>query len=294
MTRPFRLATRASPLALWQARDVARRLRRAHPGLRVTLVPLVSTGDRDLTTPLFGLGIQGVFVKEVQNAVLSGAADAGVHSCKDLPTSGPETLIIAAIPPRADPRDVLIGAAAISALPPDALIGTSSLRRQVQLTALRGDLRFTSLRGNVHTRLRKLAAGDAAASVMAHAGLHRLGLLRVAAAVPLDPEHECTPAPAQAALAIECRRDDHTTCWRLAALDHHATRAAITIERTVLAGLRGGCSLPLGCLARRIDGRWRLVVRLGRDDGSLHTVTIEAVSADGLAQRMLAALMGGG
>ena len=284
----LRLATRRSRLALWQANWVAARLHRAHPGLIVRLVPVDTGGDVDLKTPLYALGTIGVFAKEVHAAVLSGRADAGVHSCKDLPTTWPVGLELVATPERADPRDVLVGADSLAALAPGALLGTSSLRRQVQASALRPDLRFVALRGNVQTRLAKIVGGDAAATIMAMAGLHRLGLLRSARATPLCPWTVCTPAPAQGAVAIDCRIDDRRARRLLTALDHQPTRTAITIEREVLASLAGGCSLPLGCFVAREGARWRGIARLGRD-GRLVTST-SAGPAAGMAVRLLAGL----
>jgi hydroxymethylbilane synthase len=255
--RHVRLATRASPLALWQARHVASQLRRAHPGLRVSLVPLTSTGDADRVTPLYASSTVGVFVREIQAAVLDGRADAGVHSGKDLPTGLPAGLVLAAWLRRADPRDALVGGPDLASLPHGALIGTSSLRRQHQLAALRPDLRFVAIRGNVDTRLRKVAEGACAATVLAMAGLHRLGLVQAAHAAPLDARTECVPAPAQGAVAVDCRSGDVGVQRLLAALDHRPTRRAVTVERTVLAALDGGCSLPLGCHVRRLaDGIW--------------------------------------
>jgi hydroxymethylbilane synthase len=284
----IRLATRASPLAMWQARHTATLLRRAHPGLRVELVPVTSHGDVDLTTPLYAMGTVGVFCKEVHALVLGGRADAGVHSCKDLPTASPEGLALAAVLQRADPRDVLVGAPSLEALPVGAVIGSSSTRRRAQLSALRPDLRFADLRGNVHTRLGKIARGDAAATCMAIAGLRRLGLSTRHAGAVLDPWTTCTPAPGQGAVAVDCRRDDHRTRHLLAAIAHRDTATAVGIERAVLAGLAGGCSLPLGCLARRVQGSWRLVARLGRD-GGLRTVMLDGPAAT-LADRALAQL----
>lgn len=285
---PFRLATRASPLALWQARDAARRLRRAHPGLRIELVPVTAGADVDLATPLYAMGGAGVFCKEVQALVLAGRADAGVHSCKDLPTSEPPGLALAAILPRADPRDLLVGAGGLAALPRGALIGTSSTRRRAQLAALRPDLRFADLRGNVQTRLVKIARGDAAATCMAVAGLRRLGLSGPHAAAVLDPWSELTPAPGQGAVAIDCRAGDRRALALLAPIACRTTAIAVGVERAVLAGLAGGCSLPLGCHATRRDGTWRLVARLGVD-GGLRCFHADG-PADALAGRTLTAL----
>jgi hydroxymethylbilane synthase len=282
----IRLATRASPLALWQAREVAARLRRVRPGLRVQLVPVVASGDQDHATPLYHMGGIGVFAKEVHQAVLDGRADAGVHSCKDLPTQEPAGLVLAAILPRADPRDALIGAASLDALPAQAVIGTSSLRRQAQLQALRGDLRFASIRGNVATRLRIVAAGTVAATIMAMAGLRRLGLARSAGAVPLDPWHSCTPAPGQGAIAVDCRSTDRRTRLLCAAIDDAESHRAIVIERQVLSGLQGGCSLPLGCYARCRHGIWHLRVRLAQADGRLRELSLQGPATQ-LARRAL-------
>lgn len=289
MTR-IRLATRASPLAMWQARHAAALLRRTHPGLQVELVPVTSHGDIDLATPLYAMGGVGVFCKEVQALVLAGRADAGVHSCKDLPTTLPQGLTLAAVLRRADPRDVLVGAGGLPALAQGAAIGSSSTRRRAQLSALRPDLRFVDLRGNVHTRLAKIARGEADATCMALAGLRRLGLSASHAAAVLDPWTQCTPAPGQGAVAIDCRGDDRRTRAVLASIAHRETAIAIGIERGILAGLAGGCSLPLGCLAERRRGSWSLVARLGTASG-LREIRLDG-PADLLAERALAALRG--
>lgn len=288
---PLRLATRASPLALWQAHHAANLLRRAHPGLPVVLVPVVSTGDVDRSTPLYGMGNVGVFAKEVHQAVRDGRADVGVHSCKDLPTTWPDGIALAATLRRADPRDALIGAATLAELPPGAKVGTSSLRRQHQILAVRPDLRCEPIRGNVETRLRKVADGEFDATLMAMAGLRRLGLRAQARAAPLDPTSVCTPAPAQGAVALDCRLDDRRTRALMARLDHRPTTQAVTVEREVLAGLRGGCSLPFGCLVRyRRDLGWHAHVALAVD-GSVHRWLV-CGPRRGLAQRILAAIGG--
>jgi hydroxymethylbilane synthase len=289
MNHTLRLATRASPLALWQARHAAALLRRTHPGLRVELVPTTSHGDIDLQTPLYAMGGVGVFCKEVQALVLSGRADAGVHSCKDLPTTLPDGLGMAAILKRADPRDTLVGSRGLDGLPRGARIGSSSTRRRAQLSALRPDLQFVDLRGNVHTRLGKIAAGQADATCMAIAGLRRLGLSTPHAAAVLDPWSVCTPAPGQGAVAIDCRTDDTRTRRLLALLNHDTTAIAVGIERAILAGLAGGCSLPLGCLADRHHGTWRLLARLGTPQG-LREVRLSG-PADTLVPKALAALV---
>ncbi|MBA2479428.1 MAG: hydroxymethylbilane synthase [Planctomycetes bacterium] len=277
--RLFRLATRASPLALWQARLVAHALRRRHAGLQVTLVPIVSSGDADRSTTLYESSTVGMFVKEIQAAVLSGDADAGVHSCKDLPTASPAGLVLSAMLARADPRDALVGGD-LATLPDGALIGTSSLRRQLQLARLRPDLRFAPIRGNVDTRLRKITQGEYQATVLAMAGLTRLGLARSARASALDPFDACVPAPGQGVIAVDCRTSDRRARWLLGAIDHHETRAAATIERAVLAALHGGCSLPLGCYAWREGGRWNLVASLGVDGVIRHRLRIDGTAAE--------------
>jgi len=276
-SRVLRLATRASPLALWQAQWVSTRLRAAHPGLRVVLVPMHSSGDLDRVTTLYQSATVGVFVREIQAAVLEGRADAGVHSCKDLPTTSPDGLTFAAVQPRADVRDALVtrDGASLRDLPHGAVIGTSSLRRQTQLAHLRPDLRFVPIRGNVDTRLRKLRDGEADATILAMAGLHRLGLVARSRAVALDPWHESVPAPAQGAVALDCRTTDVRTRRLLWAINHLPTLRAIRIERQILADLEGGCSLPLGCLVQRThDGRWHVRLRLGDLHAPMRELTL--------------------
>lgn len=283
----LRLATRASPLALWQARHAAARLRRAHAGLRVVLVRVVSQGDRDQDSPLAALGGAGVFTTEVQAAVLAGAADAGVHSCKDLPTALPAGLVLAAVLPRGDPRDVLVGAGSLADLPAGAVLATGSPRRRAQIRALRPDLCFAELRGNVHTRLARIARGDAAATCLALAGLRRLGLSAAHVRGALDPEQECTPAPGQAAVALDCRAGDRRTRVLLAAIACRDSAIAVGIERDLLAGLAGGCALPLGALAVREGGAlWRLTARLGTPAG------LRAAAVRGPAAGLAAAALG--
>lgn len=284
-----RLATRASRLALWQAHHVARGLRQAHPGITVIIVPMTSKGDLDHATPLYRIGTVGVFCKEVQEAVLSGRADAGVHSMKDLPTAEPTGLTLSAMLPRVDPRDALIGADSIADLPQGALIGSSSLRRIAQLRNIRPDLQFTSIRGNVETRLRKVHEGQVAATIMACAGLKRLGLMRHAKGIPLDPQNECTPAPAQGVIAIDCRSQDSRMQAILGCLHDVMTARAVSVERDVLTGLGGGCSLPLGCLVKYQAGNWIARARLGSDTG-LRQISITARSTMGLANALIAAV----
>jgi hydroxymethylbilane synthase len=244
MPRPLRVATRSSALARWQAERVAALL-----GGEVELVLVTTTGDADLTTPLHTLGGAGVFVKEVQAAVLDGRADLAVHSAKDLPASDtPEGLVLAAVPERADPRDVLVGST-LATLPSGARVATGSVRRRAQLAALRPDLTFPELRGNIATRLDKAEHFDAI--VMAYAALARLDLLDRVDDV-LDPLDVC-PQVGQGALAVECRVDDTDTRARLAAIDDRVAHTALDAERAFLARLGGGCDLPCGALAQ-VDG----------------------------------------
>jgi hydroxymethylbilane synthase len=253
-----RVATRGSALARWQAERVAARL-----GGDAELVIVSTTGDRDTTSTIHSLGGTGVFVKEVQDAVLRGEADVAVHSAKDLPPVTPDGLTLAAIPERGDPRDALVGAR-LADLPTGARVGTGSVRRRAQLAALRPDLTFGELRGNIPTRLEKAADFDAV--VMAAAALDRLDLAdRIAER--LAPS-TLLPQVAQGALAVECRADDDATLAALAAIDDPDAAVTVAAERAFLADLGGGCSLPCGALARR------------GDDGSL-TVDALLASLDG-------------
>ena len=240
----MRLATRGSALALWQASFVADRIRAAAPGTDVELVVVSTTGDRLQDRPVWELGGQGVFVKEVQAAVLDGRADAGVHSAKDLPSTPAPGLELAAFPVRADPRDVLVGAT-LDGLGPGAPVATGSVRRRAQLAWLRPDLTFTSLRGNIATRLERVPSGGAI--VMAAAALERLGLNPPVSEV-LSPS-VMLPQVAQGAIAVECRSADQAARDVLEAIDDAEVRACVTAERAYLARLGGGCDLPVGAHA---------------------------------------------
>ena len=288
--KELRLATRASPLALWQTRFVAAQLHRRWPGLRTRLVPVVSTGDRDTTTPLYGMGNIGVFAKEVHEAVLAGRADLAVHSCKDLPTTPVAGLCAPVLLRRHDPRDSLIGVHRLDGLRPGAVVGSSSLRRRALLADLRPDLRFVDIRGNVATRIGKVVDGTVDATLLARAGLARLGTRPACGMVTLHPVSECVPAVAQGAIAVDARTDDGWGRAAIARLHHPATTAAVDCERAVLAGLRGGCSLPLGCHVFRTTAGWRLEARLQTDAG-LRRVSLTGPLA-GLADRALAQLTG--
>lgn len=252
--RPLRLGTRASALARWQAEHVAARLR-AEAGVPVELVFLTTTGDRQQTGPLASFGGQGVFTKELQRALLENEIDLAVHSLKDLPTERVAGLELGAVPPRAATADVLVArvpGTTWRTLPIAAVVGTGSLRRRAQLWHVRPDLTMIEVRGNVDTRLRKLAAGEYDALILAEAGLQRLELLahvseRLAAPLLL-------PAVGQGALGIEIRADDATTRAAVQVLDDLPTHLAVTAERALLFALRAGCLAPVGGLAEWHDG----------------------------------------
>jgi hydroxymethylbilane synthase len=254
----LRIATRGSRLARWQAERVAGLLRGD-----TELVIVSTTGDQRADVPIWTIGGTGVFVKEVQQAVLEGRADLAVHSAKDLPSETAAGLVLVAIPERADPRDALVGAR-LDDIPAGGRIGTGSVRRQAQLAALRPDLRFESLRGNIETRVAK--AADVDAVVVALAALERLGLADRATEV-LEPAR-MLPQVAQGALAVECRAGDDATSARLAALDDPTARRAVEAERAFLRRLGGGCDLPCGALAEvRADGTVAIEALLATLDG---------------------------
>ncbi len=244
---PLRLGTRGSPLALAQAREIAHQLH-ARCGRTAVLVTVATPGDES-TAPIERLGTTGVFTTTLREALLHGAVDLVVHSGKDLPTAPVPGLQVAAFPAREDPRDALIwpGGASLDALPSGARIGTGSPRRAALLRATGRQLQIVPIRGNVDTRLRKLANGEVDALVLAMAGLSRLGLLG-SRVTPLDPSL-LMPAPAQGVLAVECRTDDPDTAAQLSTLDHPPSRAAAIAERGFLAALGVGCSAPVGALA---------------------------------------------
>jgi hydroxymethylbilane synthase len=265
---PLRIATRKSQLALWQAEHVATLLRRAHEGLEVLLVPIVTQGDRIQDRSLAAIGGKGLFIKELEVALEEERADIAVHSMKDLPADLPDGLTIASVLERADPRDALLSskAARLAELPRNARVGTSSLRRQAQLLAARPDLRIEALRGNVDTRLRRLDAGDMDAIVLACAGLIRLGWeSRITAR--LDPAISL-PAVAQGVIGIECRSADARALALVSALNHPATRIAMDAERAFARSLGGSCQSPIAAHAR-LDGQ-RLILEglVAEPDGS--------------------------
>ena len=250
----LRIATRKSPLALWQSEHVADRLRAAHPGLEVELVPMSTRGDEVLDRSLSAIGGKGLFLKELELAMLRGEADCAVHSLKDVPMEVDAPFALPAFLERAHHADAFISNqyADIDALPPGACVGTSSLRRQAQLRALRPDLEIRDLRGNVNTRLAKLDAGGYDAIVLACAGLERLGLggrIRTRLDAP-----GWLPAPAQGVIAIECRGDDAAVMALCRVLDHAPTRRCAGAERALNRALHGSCHVPVAAFAR-LDGR---------------------------------------
>lgn len=255
----LRAATRGSALARWQTDHIAGLL-----GGDVEILVVETTGDRRTDVPISQIGGQGVFVKEVQAAVLDGRADFAVHSAKDLPSTVAPGLVIAAVPERADPRDALVGSK-LADLPAGAVVATGSVRRRAQLAHARPDLAFAELRGNIGTRLEK--AADFGAVVMAHAALVRLGLAHRAAEV-LDPA-VMLPQVAQGALAVECRAGDAEVIERLQAIEHLGSRRAVDAERAYLARLGGGCDLPAGALAVADADEVRVEALLASLDGSV-------------------------
>jgi hydroxymethylbilane synthase len=245
----LRAATRGSPLARWQADHVAALLRAAHPGLEVEAVVVDTEGDRRLDVPISAFGGKGVFAKEVQAAVLDGRADFAVHSAKDLPSVTVPGLVLAAVPERGEVRDALVGAR-LDDLPPGATVATGSQRRRAQLAAVRPDLVFAELRGNMATRLAKVP--DGGAIVVAAVALERLGLAdRLSERLDVEV---VVPQVGQGALAIECRADDERTAGLLAAIQHGPSRRRVDAERAFLAELGGDCDLPAGAHAVLLDG----------------------------------------
>jgi len=292
MTRPLRIGTRGSELALWQARQVASALA-AKVGVESELVVIHTTGDRDRSRALYDVGGSGLFTKELQAALLRQEVDLVVHSLKDLPTQEPAGLALGAVCFREDPCELLlarqeaVGPGPLG-LRPGAVLGTSSLRRRAQALACQGDLQVKPLRGNVPTRLAKLRRGEYDAILLAFAGIHRLGLDTsdlVARKLPLEL---MLPAPAQGALGVEVRAEDHATRELLAQL-HDATLACeVEAERLVLVGLGGGCHIPLGAHCTRQDGQFVLRAALGELDENLALLRLQRAAAQGASPRQVA------
>ncbi|HEY7771992.1 MAG TPA: hydroxymethylbilane synthase [Marinagarivorans sp.] len=296
MTQTLRIATRKSALALWQAEYVKARLEALHADLTVELVPLVSRGDKILDVPLAKVGGKGLFVKELEHALINDEADIAVHSMKDVPMEFPEGLGLAVICEREDPRDAWVssGFASIDDLPAGSIVGTSSLRRQSQVLAKRPDLEVKFLRGNVNTRLAKLDAGEYDGIILAAAGLLRLAMKdRIRQFI--SPE-QCLPAGGQGAVGIECRIDDLRTIELIKALHHDTTAEQVLAERALNRRLEGGCQVPIACYAIHRDGGLWLRGLVASPDGKevifdeisgqTHEAEIMGVT---LAERLLAA-----
>jgi hydroxymethylbilane synthase len=264
--KALRIGTRGSALALWQARSISEALRGA-AGVESELVIVKTSGDKFQQTSFSEIGTKGVFIKELEDALLERRVDLAVHSMKDVPTEIPDGLTIAAICKRQDVRDALLSTsgASLDRLPAGARVGTSSLRRKSQLLHARNDLRILDLRGNVDTRIEKLKRGDYDAIVLAKAGLDRLGLSgNITEVLPTDI---CLPAAGQGAIGIEARADDGETLGALAALNDAETRSGVEAERAALAGLEGGCQVSIGAWGRVEGGKLVLEVAVLSPDG---------------------------
>ena len=255
MTESLNIATRESPLAVWQADYVADRLRDNTPNLDVQLVKLTTRGDKILDQALSKVGGKDLFVKEIEHAILDGRAQIAVHSLKDMPTVLPDELQVTAYPPREDPRDSIVSTRGytLDTLPHGAIVGTCSLRRAAQMLRRRPDLKIVEIRGNVQTRLKKLDEQGMDATLLAYAGLKRLKMEHLATHV-LSPE-ECLPAIGQGILAVETKRDDDTTNTHVDRLDASPARVAATAERAFLHRLHGGCQVPIAGHATITDDR---------------------------------------
>lgn len=267
-TETLRIATRKSALALWQAEYVKAQLEKFHPNLMVELVPMTTKGDIILDTPLAKVGGKGLFVKELEVAMLEGRADIAVHSMKDVPVEFPEGLGLSVICPREDPRDAFVSNTyqALSDLPEGAIVGTSSLRRQCQLKAMRPDLEIRDLRGNVNTRLQKLDNGEYDAIILAAAGLLRLEMPNRIAQF-IEPE-VMLPANGQGAVGIECRLNDERIVSLLAPLEDKTTRIRVLAERAMNRKLQGGCQVPIGSYATIDNQQLFLRGLVGSIDGN--------------------------
>lgn len=283
--RPLRLGTRASPLAQAQAHLVRNALLAAHGWSEdaIEIAPVVATGDRIQDRALAEVGGKALWTKELDAALGAGEIDFAVHSMKDVETIRPKALAIRAMLPRADVRDRLVGAASIAALPRGATLGTSAPRRTAQMLRLRPDLRIALLRGNVQTRLAKLAAREVDATLLASAGLERLGMDGVGVAIPVE---QLLPAPAQGAIGIEARADDERIGGLLAAIDHRPTFDCVMAERALLLGLEGDCRSPVAALAEIEDGMILLRAEIYSPDGAemRSGATMFAIGGGGAAE----------
>jgi len=278
---PVRIATRESPLALWQANSVRQQLMANNPGLVVELVPMTTKGDQIQHVALAKVGGKGLFIKELERALNDGRADIAVHSMKDVTHDMPDGLTISTVLEREDPHDALISTrySDFDSLPADAIVGTCSPRRQAQLRALKPKLRIKDMRGNVGTRLAKLDSGDFDATLLACAGLKRLGLeSRITQRI--DPK-QCLPAAGQGIIGIQMRTDDHRLHDILAPLHHKPSATCLAAERAVTAGLEGGCSAPIAAFAQLDGDQLSMVARvIGLDGKTLLETTQLGVAGD--------------
>jgi hydroxymethylbilane synthase len=271
------IGTRGSTLALWQANHVKQNIENAFPDIRVDIKIIKTTGDRITDRPLAMVGGKGLFVKEIEAALLDGSIDLAVHSMKDMPGDLPDGLVIGAIPERANPFDVLICAQGtrLKDYPKGAVIGTSSLRRGSQLKHMRPDLEIKSIRGNLNTRLKKLKSGEYAAIVLAAAGLERLG--QGSEITEYLTEADMVPAVGQGALCIETRANDLEIADILSTLDHDSTRICVTGERAFLKEIEGSCHIPVACFGKHQDSKILLTAVVASEDGeSFIKETIES------------------
>ena len=299
MTKLLRIATRKSALALWQANHVQALLHEAHPGIKIELVKIVTEGDRILDRPLAEIGGKGLFLKELERAMLDGEADLAVHSMKDVPANMAQGLVLDAVLPRANPYDALVcrEQRSLAELPAGSLIGTSSLRRKAQLLALRPDLKVADLRGNVDTRLRKLDEGQYDAIILACAGLQRLGLGERITEELQPPDW--LPASTQGIIGLQCREDDIETRALIKPLADADTMVVASAERAVAKVLEATCQVPLAVHAVLKDGQVKLKSIISSTDG-MTTVEAQgeaaATDATGLGEKVAAELLaqGGG
>jgi hydroxymethylbilane synthase len=292
MDRPLILGTRGSPLALAQAREVAAALEAMHGWASgtVRILPVRTSGDREQSRPLADIGGKALWTKELDLALLAGETDLSVHSMKDVESERPDALTIAAVLERADVRDRLIGAESIEALPQGARIGTSSPRRAAQIRRLRPDLMIAPIRGNVETRLAKVAEGEFDATLLAAAGLDRLERSEVGVAIPVEA---MLPAPAQAAIGVECRANDAMVATLLRAIDHAPSHRAVNAERALTRALGGTCYSPIAALAIEQGGRLWLRGEILSEDGGENVsgevwlASNDAGPAEALARELL-------
>lgn len=285
----IRIATRKSELALWQANHVANLLREHHPGLTVELLPMVTQGDIILDRPLAQIGGKGLFLKELERALLNGTADIAVHSMKDVPVEEVPGLEVAVMLARANPLDALLsrGGQGLDDLPAGARVGTSSLRRQCQLQAIRPDLAVADLRGNVNTRLRKLQEGQYDAIILACAGLERLGMGHLVTEELGPPRW--LPAATQGTIGVQCRAGDESVAGLISVLSDADAVLRTAAERAVATALQGSCQVPLAVYADIIEGEFRVRGMVGMPDGS-RLLRAESRGASGLAGDLAAAV----